>query len=436
MERIRPAVPSATATPRQALPYDSLGMDVLSMKEGLLRHLEYTLAELPRHVDSRWEPYFALALAVRDRMVQRWVRTQDTYYEQDVKRIYYLSLEYLMGRTLGNSLVNLGLDDEVGGALGELGYRLEDLREAEWDAGLGNGGLGRLAACFLDSLATLGYPSYGYGLRYDYGIFHQRIINGQQVEVPDGWLRYGNPWEIPRPGDRFRVQFYGRVHTYINAQGRLTKEWLDTRDVLATPYDTPIPGYGTGTVNTLRLWGARAVQEFNLEEFNSGDYIRAIEARAQSENICRVLYPNDNFFLGGAAARLGVLLRLGHPPGHHPALPEAVRDVRSSGRLRPPDGDLRGQGRARLRHGEADHSVDQRRGGRGEQRSGGGRPPEGRVHRGLPRVTGRADLPRRRVVRTDLHRRHRSLGHEQHEVRAERRAHDRHDGRGDDRDPT
>jgi len=298
MEQISPAVPTATSTPRQALPYDVLGMDGLSLKEGILRHLEFTLAELPRHVDSRWEPYFALALAVRDRMVQRWVRTQDAYYEQDVKRVYYLSLEYLMGRTLGNSLVNLGLGDEVGVALGELGYRLEDLREAEWDAGLGNGGLGRLAACFLDSLATLGYPSYGYGLRYDYGIFHQRIVDGRQVEVPDGWLRYGNPWEIPRPGDRFRVQFYGRVHTYVNAQGRLTKDWVDSKDVLATPYDTPIPGYGTGTVNTLRLWGARAVQEFNLEEFNAGDYIRAIESRAQSENICRVLYPNDNFFLG------------------------------------------------------------------------------------------------------------------------------------------
>ena len=298
MEPISPAVPTATRTPRQALPYDSLGMDVPSMKEGMLRHLEYTLAELPRHVDSEWEPYVALALAVRDRMVQRWVRTQDTYYDQDVKRVYYLSLEYLMGRTLGNSLVNLGLDDEVTQALGELGYRLEDLREAEWDAGLGNGGLGRLAACFLDSLSTLGYPSYGYGLRYDYGIFHQRIVDGQQVEVPDGWLRYGNPWEIPRLGDRFRVQFHGRVHTYVNDRGRLTKEWVDTKDVLATPYDTPVPGYGTGTVNTLRLWGARAVQEFDLEEFNAGDYIGAIEARARSENICRVLYPNDNVFVG------------------------------------------------------------------------------------------------------------------------------------------
>ena len=286
------------AAPLQSLPYDSLGMDAESLKRAILGHLEYTLAELPQQVDSEWEPYVALALAVRDRMVSRWVRTQDTYYRQDAKRVYYLSLEYLMGRTLGNSLINLGLLDECARALHELGYRLEDVREAEWDAGLGNGGLGRLAACFLDSLATLGYASYGYGLRYDYGIFHQRIVNGAQVEVPDGWLRFGNPWEIPRPGDRFRVQFYGRVESHLDAKGRLVNAWVDTRDVLATPFDTPVPGYGTPTVNTLRLWAARAVQEFDLGEFNAGDYIGAIEARARSENICRVLYPSDNVAAG------------------------------------------------------------------------------------------------------------------------------------------
>jgi starch phosphorylase len=293
-----PVRPFASAAPRQALPYDNLGMHAESLRKGILSHLEYTLAELPKHVDSEWEPFVALALTVRDRMVDRWVRTQDTYYEQDAKRIYYLSLEYLMGRTLGNSLVNLGLVDECAAALNELGYRLEDLREAEWDAGLGNGGLGRLAACFLDSLATLGYPAYGYGIRYDYGIFHQRIVGGAQVEVPDGWLRYGNPWEIARVGDRFRVQFYGRVDTYVNARGRLTNAWVDTRDVLATPYDTPVPGYRTETVNTLRLWGARAVQEFDLGEFNEGDYIGAVEARARSESVCRVLYPNDSVSAG------------------------------------------------------------------------------------------------------------------------------------------
>jgi starch phosphorylase len=288
----------APAAPLESLPYDSLGMDAESLKRGILSHLEYTLAELPQHVDSEWEPYVALALAVRDRMIERWIRTQDTYYRRDVKRVYYLSLEYLMGRTLGNGLINMGLLDECTQALHELGYRLEDVRETEWDAGLGNGGLGRLAACFLDSMATLGYASYGYGLRYDYGIFHQRIVNGAQVEVPDGWLRYGNPWEIPRPGDRFRVQFFGGVRSSVDGQGRLVKEWVDTRDVLATPYDTPVPGYGTQTVNTLRLWAARAVEEFDLHEFNEGDYIGAIEARARSENICRVLYPSDSVAAG------------------------------------------------------------------------------------------------------------------------------------------
>ena len=294
----KPPTAFASAPALEALPYDSLGMDAESLKKGILAHLEYTLAEMPRHVDSEWQPFLSLALAVRDRMVQGWVRTQDACYEQDVKRVYYLSLEYLMGRTLGNSMVNLGIIDACAAAVNELGYRLEDLREAEWDAGLGNGGLGRLAACFLDSLATLGYPAHGYGIRYDYGIFHQRIVAGAQVEVPDGWLRYGNPWEIARPGDRFRVQFYGRVDSYVNAHGRYTNAWVDTRDVYAIPYDTPIPGYRTQTVNTLRLWGARAVQEFDLGEFNEGDYIGAVEARARSENICRVLYPNDSVSAG------------------------------------------------------------------------------------------------------------------------------------------
>ena len=209
-------------TPRTS-PASDRGPLAQSLKDGVLRHLLYTLGELPRHVDSVWEPYVALALAVRDRMMARWIRTHDAYYEQDAKRVYYLSLEYLMGRTLGNSLVNLGLLDECSTTLHELGYRLEDLREAEWDAGLGNGGLGRLAACFLDSMATLGYPSYGYGIRYDYGIFHQRIVHGAQVEVADGWLRYGNPWEIARPGDRFRVHFYGRAEAVHDSAGRLTQ---------------------------------------------------------------------------------------------------------------------------------------------------------------------------------------------------------------------
>src|SRR5262245_38758688 len=207
MTTIKPAVPSATASPRRALSDARLGMDAPALADSVLHHLEYTLSELPRHVDSEWEPYVALALSVRDRLVERWIRTQDTYYDQDPKRVYYLSLEYLMGRTLGNSLLALGLTDACSQALTDLGYRLEDIREAEWDAGLGNGGLGRLAACFLDSLATLGYPSYGYGLRYDYGIFHQRIVDGAQVEVPRSEeRRVGKGWKMRRAADTQQEQ--------------------------------------------------------------------------------------------------------------------------------------------------------------------------------------------------------------------------------------
>lgn len=274
------------------------GLDAESIRKGLLRHLEFTLAELPTQVDSEWEPYVSLALTIRDRLIERWGRTQDAYYANDAKRVYYMSLEFLMGRALANSLINLGIDDETAKAVRELGYDIEDLAEAEWDAGLGNGGLGRLAACFLDSLATLELPAYGYGIRYEYGLFHQRIVNGHQVEVPDTWLRYGNPWEIPRPNDFQRVKFYGRVNQYTNDQGRLTTEWVGTEDVLALPYDTPIPGYKNGTTNTLRLWSAKATDEFDLSYFNRGDYEGAVDAKSRSENITKVLYPNDNIFEG------------------------------------------------------------------------------------------------------------------------------------------
>ena len=274
------------------------GLDAESIRREFLTHLEFTLAELSDHVDSEWEPYLSLALTVRDRLIERWVHTQNAYYAHDAKRVYYLSLEFLMGRALSNSLVNLGFLDAAAQAMHELGYDLEDLREAEWDAGLGNGGLGRLAACFLDSLATLALPAYGYGIRYEYGMFHQRIVDGYQVETPDAWLRYGHPWEIPRPYDFFRVHFYGRVHQYVNDQGHLSTDWVDTEDVLTLPYDTPIPGYQNGTVNTLRLWSAKATDEFDLSYFNRGDYEGAVEAKSRSENITKVLYPNDNIFEG------------------------------------------------------------------------------------------------------------------------------------------
>ncbi len=274
------------------------GMDAESLKSGILNHLEFTLGELPEHVDSKWEPYVGLALAVRDRLMERWIHTHDAYYDADAKRVYYMSLEFLMGRTLGNSLINMDLMDAGEKAMEDLGMKLEDMRDSEWDAGLGNGGLGRLAACFLDSLATLELPAYGYGIRYEYGIFHQRIVNNAQVETPDAWLRYGNPWEIPRHNDFFRVRFYGRTHQKVDENGRLSTEWLDTQDVLAVPYDTPVPGYRNRTVNTLRLWSARATEEFDLSYFNRGDYEGAVEAKSLSENITRVLYPNDNIFEG------------------------------------------------------------------------------------------------------------------------------------------
>jgi starch phosphorylase len=294
-----PAITKAAKSAQQ-FEADQLGLDPAAIKRGILHHLELTLAEMPGHIDSHWEPYVSLALSMRDRLLQRWIRTQETYYAQDAKRIYYMSLEFLMGRTLGNAMLNLGCTDQCGQATADLGYAMEDLHEAEWDAGLGNGGLGRLAACYLDSMATLAIPSFGYGIRYDYGIFHQRIVAGAQIEVPDGWLRYGNPWEIARSQDRMRIHFHGRVTSYTNDHGRLTNQWVDTEDVYAIPYDTPIPGYKNGTVNTLRLWSARATEDFDFRDFNEGNYVAAVQAKDRTENITKVLYPNDNMPEGKA----------------------------------------------------------------------------------------------------------------------------------------
>ena len=273
------------------------GMDVRSLQESLVNHLEFSLAK-DDYTATQHDRFVALALTVRDRLIERWVETQQTYYNEDAKRVYYLSLEFLIGRTLGNGLINLGIYDSMHQALDELGYDLEELREVEFDAGLGNGGLGRLAACFLDSMATLELPAYGYGLRYEYGIFYQRIYDGFQVETPDNWLRYGNPWEIGRPEFLYPIQFYGRVRQYADGQGRLRHEWVDSKEVMAMAYDTPIPGYRNNTVNTLRLWGAKATREFDLEPFNYGDYEKAVEDKSLSETLTRVLYPNDNFFVG------------------------------------------------------------------------------------------------------------------------------------------
>jgi len=266
--------------------------DVESLKKAFMTHVEYTLAK-DSYSATKLDAYMAIAHVVRDHLIERWLKTQQAYHEQDAKRVYYLSLEFLIGRTLGNSLVNLGLLDECHKALHDLGYSLEEIRELEWDAGLGNGGLGRLAACFLDSMATMGIPGYGYGIRYEYGIFFQKLINGYQVEAPDNWMRYGNPWEFARPEHLYKVKFKGRLHESRNEHGGIQADWVDTEDVMAMAHDIPIPGYGTETVNNLRLWSAKSTRAFDLSFFNSGDYIGAVQHKNDTENISRVLYPSD-----------------------------------------------------------------------------------------------------------------------------------------------
>nr|XP_057912979.1 glycogen phosphorylase, liver form [Doryrhamphus excisus] len=266
--------------------------NVAELKKGFNRHLHFTLVK-DRNIATPRDYYFALAHTVRDHLVGRWIRTQQFYYEADPKRVYYLSLEFYMGRTLQNTMINLGLQNACDEAIYQLGLDMEELEEMEEDAGLGNGGLGRLAACFLDSMATLGLAAYGYGIRYEYGIFNQKIRDGWQVEEADDWLRHGNPWEKARPEYMLPVHFYGRVEQTAHGS-----KWVDTQVVLAMPYDTPIPGYMNNTVNTMRLWSARAPNDFNLRDFNVGDYIQAVLDRNLAENISRVLYPNDNFFEG------------------------------------------------------------------------------------------------------------------------------------------
>jgi len=264
-----------------------------SLKHDITDHITYTLA-LDRGGASERDFYMSTAWTIRDRLAERWAATQRRYKERDAKRVYYLSLEFLMGRALGNALINLELTDATDEALRPLGFQLEGLEEMEPDAGLGNGGLGRLAACYLDSMATLEIPAYGYGIRYEHGIFRQKIVNGRQVEAPDNWLHDDNPWEIARPERTYPVKFYGRVESGHDASGDLRFRWVDTQDVLAMAYDTPIPGYRNNTVNTLRLWSAKATEAFDLEDFMRGDYLAAVAAKSQTETISKVLYPPDD----------------------------------------------------------------------------------------------------------------------------------------------
>ena len=246
--------------------------------------------------ESHQSPFYAssaLSLAIRDRLMERWKTTHQIYKNNDCRRGYYLSMEFLMGRTLSNAMLNLGVTDTVTQAMYDLGIEIEELISSEQDAGLGNGGLGRLAACFIDSCATLQLPVIGYGLRYEYGMFTQTIVNGEQLEKPDHWLRHGNVWEIERLEYSHCIKFGGHTESQTDEHGRQRYYWRDTHDVLAVPFDTPIPGYQNGTVNTLRLWKAVATEEFNLDEFNAGDYAEAVAAKITAENITMVLYPND-----------------------------------------------------------------------------------------------------------------------------------------------
>jgi starch phosphorylase len=268
-------------------------LDVPGIIESFAQRMMYSVAQ-DQYTARPYDVYQALARAVRDRLLERWFRTQNAYYRQDPKRVYYLSLEFLMGRSLGSNILNLGAEGPYARAMEEIGFDLEEVAEQEWDAGLGNGGLGRLAACILDAAATLELPFYGYGIRYEFGIFQQKILDGAQVEFPDAWLRYGNPWEIPRSDAIFPVRFYGRTRGWTDAQGRYQADWTDTQDVWAMAYDTPVAGFRNGTVNTLRLWSARSSREFDLSRFNAGEYAQAVHDKTFSENISKVLYPADD----------------------------------------------------------------------------------------------------------------------------------------------
>lgn len=272
--------------------YTSPTLTVEALKHSIAYKLMFTIGKDPS-VANQHDWLNASLLAVRDRMVERWLRSSRAQLSQDVRQVYYLSMEFLLGRTLGNALMAMGIYDDLNQALDEMGLNLADLMEEENDPGLGNGGLGRLAACFLDSLATLGLPGRGYGIRYDYGMFRQNIIDGEQKESPDYWLEYGNPWEFQRYNTRYKVRFGGRIQ-HEGAKVR----WLETEEIVAMAYDQIIPGFDTDATNTLRLWGAQASNEINLGKFNEGDYFAAVEDKNHSENVSRVLYPDDSTYSG------------------------------------------------------------------------------------------------------------------------------------------
>ena len=268
-----------------------------SLKEDILRHVQFTLGNDPYRPD-RFSCFQGLAYSIRDRLIERWINTQRSLYDTLSKRVYFLSMEFLPGRFLKNYLISLDLLEETRLTLAEMGFDLDELEEEEWDAGLGNGGLGRLASCYLDSMACRNLPGYGYGIRYDFGIFHQVVENGYQLEQCDNWMRRGNPWEIQRRPMETPIRFYGRSEGYTDAQGKQRFRWVDGEIVIAVACDILVPGFGDDYVTNMRLWSARSSREFNLTHFNQGDYIGAIEAKVSGETISKVLYPNDEVSVG------------------------------------------------------------------------------------------------------------------------------------------
>ena len=277
--------------------HEASELAALMLRQSLSEHLVSSVGKDHQTATQRdW--FYTAAYVIRNRLITRRLATKRNYHSHDAKRIYYFSMEFLMGRTLMNSLHNLSLEQDYREALDQLGIKLEDVKEMEHDAALGNGGLGRLAACFLDSMATLNLPGHGFGIRYEYGMFSQRIEDGRQIEQPDNWLRFGNPWEFPRAEVLYPVKFNGKIITHRDEHGIERHHWIDTDDVLAMAYDSPIPGYDTKTVNNMRLWSAHSTRDLDLRYFNQGNYLKAVENKNESENITKVLYPDDSTALG------------------------------------------------------------------------------------------------------------------------------------------
>ncbi|MCA0315780.1 MAG: glycogen/starch/alpha-glucan phosphorylase [Candidatus Melainabacteria bacterium] len=272
---------------------DRTGMSVPTLRRALADNLYYIQGKFPE-IANRYDYYMMLAYTVRDRLFERWINTIQTYLQKDVKVVAYLSAEFLLGPHLANAMINMGIHDQLEKALQESGLNMQELLEQEEEPGLGNGGLGRLAACYLDSLATMEIPAIGYGIRYEFGIFDQDIRDGWQVEITDKWLRNGNPWEVVRPMASVEVNLGGYTRRYTDAKGKYKVDWVPERTVIGVPYDTPIPGYNNNTANNLRLWKAESPEMLNLEAFNHGDYVGAVSQKIASETISKILYPNDN----------------------------------------------------------------------------------------------------------------------------------------------